>query len=482
MTMRIFDVISMCFRNLFRRRVRTMLTVTGVIIGTCAIIVTISLGVGMDQAQTAMLEQMMDLTVIDVYNYGGMNEKGQQLQKLDDATLKSFLGVKHVTAVTPIFDLWSGQFQISSDKYIYPGSMVGVYLDQLESFGYELKEGAFPTTEDGKQAVLFGEQAPYQFYNPKKPNDYRWPQPDENGVIPEPFVDVMNDKLLMTIMRQDQNGGMYSRSYNVGKATGSSSSNDDDEDDKDENKPTRKYEYKMSGKGILIGNYKDYYTMGAVFLDIEFAKELNTLYNKINDIRIDPSQDTGYNYAKVRVDDMNNVESVVDYIEALGYQTYSSEDYREPMRQQTMIIQIILGSLGGISLLVAALGIANTMIMSIYERTREIGVMKVLGCQLGNIRSLFLMEAGAIGLMGGVLGVGISYLASFILNNVLAGNLLGGMGFGYMGGDASVKISIIPLWLVGLGLSFALFVGLFSGFYPANRAVKISALEAIKHE
>lgn len=482
--MRIFDVISMCFRNLFRRRVRTMLTVMGVIIGTCAIIVTISLGVGMDEAQNAMLEDMMDLTVIEVYNYGGWSGDGQQL-KLDDKALADISKTEHVTAVTPIFDLWSGQIKLYSGKYEYQGGLVGVYLDQLADFGYTAKEGALPTELDGEKAMLFGEQAAYQFYNPKKPNDFRWPEPDEQGKIPDPFVDPLEDKFIMTIMRNDESGGgtvYYSRGgMSYAMTEGSSGSKKDDEEEKDSG-PTKKYEYRMKNTGVLLGNYKDYNTMSSVFIDIEFAQELNALYNKINSERPSKEEDRGYDYAKIRVDDMNNVGEVADYIKSLGYDTYSSDDIREPMRQQTMIIQIILGSLGGISLLVAALGIANTMVMSIYERTREIGVMKVLGCKLSNIRTLFLMEAGSIGFLGGVLGVGISYLGSFILNSVLAGSLMEGMGYGYMMGDSAVKISIIPLWLVGLGMSFALFVGLASGFYPANRAVKISALEAIKHE
>ncbi len=478
--MRIFDIISMCMRNLFRRRVRTMLTVSGVVIGTCAIIVTISLGVGMDAAQAAMLEEWMDLTVIEIYNYGGMDPSNPQQLKLDDQTLADISRVEHVTAVTPIFDLWSGQIKLYSGKYEYQGSMVGVYLDQLSNFGYETKDGNLPTEQDGKQALLFGEQAMYQFYNPKRPNDYRWPEPDANGVIPEPFVDPLNDRFIATVVRHDENSGGY-YSYGGGRSVTVMADENDNENDKKDDTPTRKYEYRMTNTGVLKGNYKDYYTMGYVFIDIEFAQELNALYNKVNDIKSNQNEDSGYNYAKVRVDDMNNVGEVADYIKALGYQTYSADDIREPMRQQTMIIQIILGSLGGISLLVAALGIANTMVMSIYERTREIGVMKVLGCKLSNIRSLFLLEAGSIGMIGGICGVGISYLASFILNNVLAGPMLSGMGMGYMG-DGTVKISIIPLWLVGLGFAFALFVGLFSGFYPANRAVKISALEAIKHE
>ena len=135
----------------------------------------------------------------------------------------------------------------------------------------------------------------------------------------------------------------------------------------------------------------------------------------------------------------------------------------------------------------------NIMLVSVTERTREIGVMKVLGCKLWYIRSMFLAESGAIGLLGGVVGVAISLAISAVLNNLTAIiGLLGGSidlsglssafgGFGGMGGMGG-KISIIPPWLILLALVFATLVGLVSGIAPAGRAVKISSLEAIRHD
>ncbi|MEG1181186.1 MAG: FtsX-like permease family protein, partial [Oscillospiraceae bacterium] len=108
--------------------------------------------------------------------------------------------------------------------------------------------------------------------------------------------------------------------------------------------------------------------------------------------------------------------------------------------------------------------IANTMLMSIFERTKEIGIFKVLGCSLPNIRGMFLTEAGLIGLCGGALGVTLSYALSYVINKLV------GMG----------EISLIPFWLAAFGLGFAVLVGMASGFYPARRAMKLSPLEAIR--
>ena len=117
--------------------------------------------------------------------------------------------------------------------------------------------------------------------------------------------------------------------------------------------------------------------------------------------------------------------------------------------------------------------IANTMMMSIYERTKEIGVMKVIGCSLGNIRQMFLLEAAFIGLGGGVIGNVLSFLMSAAINALVKGKEMG---------MTTGQISYIPLWLVLVSLGFAMLVGTAAGYFPARRAMKLSPLAAIRNE
>lgn len=114
-----------------------------------------------------------------------------------------------------------------------------------------------------------------------------------------------------------------------------------------------------------------------------------------------PYKEFCYSYAQVKVDELDQVNAVAEMIRGMGYEVETNAEYLETMKSQFAIVQAVLGGIGAVSLLVAAIGIANTMMMSIYERTKEIGVMKVLGCRLSNIRTMFLMEAAAIGLIGG---------------------------------------------------------------------------------
>ena len=113
------------------------------------------------------------------------------------------------------------------------------------------------------------------------------------------------------------------------------------------------------------------------------------------------------------------------------------------------------------------------MMMSIYERTKEIGVMKVIGCSLKNIKQMFLLEAAFIGFVGGVIGSVLSFLMSFVIN-FLTGN---GSAIGLDG-----NISYIPPWLVAAALTFAVLVGMTAGYFPAKRAMRLSPLAAIRNE
>lgn len=238
----------------------------------------------------------------------------------------------------------------------------------------------------------------------------------------------------------------------------------------------RAYEFKMTTAAVLERD-NDWQTVYSLMIDMDFAKEIINSYNRLNNVK--DAKELEFSQIKLWVDDINNVDAVETILSDLGYNTSSMASQRKSMQGELGVVQMVLGCLAAISLLVAAIGITNTMIMSIYERTREIGIMKVLGCFISNIRVVFLMEAGMIGLLGGAIGTVISYIISAVMNT------LGSDTFANMFGiytDGSSPISIIPIWLVLLALAFSTIIGLISGFYPANRAVKISALEAIKNE
>lgn len=171
----------------------------------------------------------------------------------------------------------------------------------------------------------------------------------------------------------------------------------------------------------------------------------------------------------MKVSDLNKVQEVQQQIKDMGYQASSLTDQLNTMKETTKMLRMVLGAIGAVSLIVAAIGITNTMVMAIYERTREIGIMKVIGASLRDIKLLFLTEAAFIGFAGGVLGIITSFLMSLIVNLVATK-------------QASEMTSSIPVWLYLSAVAFATVIGVLSGYLPAKRAMKLSALTAIKTE
>lgn len=176
-----------------------------------------------------------------------------------------------------------------------------------------------------------------------------------------------------------------------------------------------------------------------------------------------------YNSIYVRADRMESVEPIQKAIRDMGFEANSNTEWLKQTQEQMRTIQMALGGIGAVSLFVAAIGIANTMMMSIYERTKEIGVLKVLGCDLTDIHRTFLMEAGFIGLVGGCIGLLLSYGVSAIIN-------IAAKSSAYQG------ISYIPFWLALLAIVFSVVMGMVAGFFPAFRAMHLSPLAALRNE
>jgi putative ABC transport system permease protein len=189
---------------------------------------------------------------------------------------------------------------------------------------------------------------------------------------------------------------------------------------------------------------------------------------------------SGYNQVIVKVLDPNQALDIADQITQMGFQANSPQSFLQGINNTFLILQIIFGGVGAIALLVAAIGIANTMAMSILERTREIGLMKAVGATNRDILSIFLGEAAGIGFLGGVGGVVIGWLAAQAIN-VIAIIYLAGQASQQGGAPPSVAV-YTPVWLPIFALVFSTFIGMLSGLYPALRAATMIPVQALKYE
>ena len=442
------DLLRMCVQNLLRRKSRTFLTVLGVLIGCCSIVIMVSLGIGMKESQERTLAQMGDLTIITV----NAPQDGRGKAKLDEALIKRIKKLDGVEAVTPKQTLEVETAQLiagAGKRYVADWvTIVGLDTEAMEKMGYQIIEGGI---SDKSGEVIVGQFLAYSFRDTLRPEGYnmvdRWSGGwDENGKltnVPPPYLDPIKTPMTLEVV---QEGG-------------------------------KKISIPLTASGMTKEDYsKGSETSDGIMISLAEFKKLN---EKIQGSKKKPRP---YDSVMVKVTDINQVERVENDIKVMGYNTDSMESIRKPMEKEARQKQMMLGGLGAISLFVAALGITNTMIMSISERTREIGIMKSLGCYVGDIRMMFLSEAGAIGLLGGIIGCIISFVASVIINLVSLGlspdNLLPAL----LGGPDVSRVSIVPPWLLLFAVVFSVFIGLGSGYYPANKAVAIPALEAIKSE
>ncbi len=474
------DLVKMSVENLFRKKTRTILTVIGVIIGAASIVVMVSLGVGLNVAFMEQMGEMGSLHVINVHPQyehhvrevsqgGAAGRRGEQVAKLDAETVAKLNEIAGVQAVMKIL---RRHFKFRSGRYEAHVSLMGINPEVMGYFDLGLEKGRLLTVED-TNAVVFGGQVPMQFRDPRARTRSDGGMVMRGGVVavngefssdkPQPAVDVLADSIFMIFELHPHHSGMWEK---AGGATPG------------EAPPTPK-RIRVTGVGLLDTEGFSEFSWGA-FMNIDYLRRL--IADQERKLRTTGQSnrrrtEETYDQVRVKVEHIKDVEEVQDKIRAMGFNTHSILDIVKEMQNASRIVQAVLGGIGAIAFFVAALGIANTMIMSIYERTREIGIMKVLGCKLVDIRNLFLLESAMIGLFGGIIGLLLSVGLSYLLNTFLGPKMGGGMP-----GVGPTTISVIPLWLAASAVVFSTMVGLMSGYFPARRAVQISALEAIKTE
>ena len=451
----------MSLSSLWRRKLRTILTMLGVVVGTASIVVMISLGLGLQRASMKQIEQYGGLTTITVYSGdngyyyydGGMavSESGSDSNepvRINDSMIETLSQIEHVEIVSPVLSIyvkakqgvWEGDFNIR-----------GMSREALEKMNIKVAEGTLPTSDTELQ-LFYGNTVITNFYNAKT-QQYYW----ETGELPD--VDFMGTPMFVIFDTDAYWNYKYGGTDENGAPVAA---------------PKK---YVVPACGVMEGGPEDwgensYYALcdvNALKTQLKKAFKGKNIPGQPTNKIVKPYKELYYDEAYVRVDDMKNVTAVQEQIRALGLQPQSNVEWMEQVQEQSRSIQAALGGIGAVALFVAAIGIANTMMMSIYERTKEIGIMKVLGCDMAAIRNMFLTEAGFIGLIGGTAGLILSYGISAIINFV--------MKEGYY-----ADISYIPFYLAALALVFAVLIGMLAGLFPALRAMKLSPLAAIRNE
>jgi len=489
-----FDLFGLCVRSLIKRKLRTFLTLLGVIIGTASIILMMSLGLATEAQFAEMMDEMdADMTVITVQTArwgrptpGGGWEVPDHFPELNDFAIQSIEEIPGVIVASPIVQ---GGFYMRSGPYAawVSWDVLGIRPEALALMGYELSYGRF--MEEGDEfAVVFGSLSELHFFLPGSDEVRSWNlwEFDLDNYIP--LVDVLNDPIQMS----------YDQRIAPPPWRMFGMMDDDDDDDFFEDiddffRPITTFELDIVGVRESSGSMWDDMR---IYMDIAVLQELTWLREEaqrdqwqehgfFSPIR-EERQTESFDNAFVRVSSIDDTHRVAEIIEEMGFLTHYPGEFIDIQRRQQQNLRTLLIAIAAISLLVATINIANTMITSVTERTKEIGVMKVIGASIKDVRRLFLLEAVMIGVIGGIFGAGISLIGSYVMNNFDI-PFLEGLGppdmSGWWGMPAMAEdpvVSLITPWLLLLALGVAAGVGLIAGYFPARRATKLSALAAIR--
>ncbi len=416
----------LCYANMKQRGIRTWLTILGVVIGVISIVSLLSIGIGVKET---VLSEFMSNEQITQITVMGVNEGKRKDKMLTDERMKQFQELDHVTEVYPRLNVEGVSFY---KNYVGYGDIIGVPRKYLENV--TLQYGNLPDTKSLKPKIVMGQGALYMFYN------------ENTGAS---YIDTIEEKERKKIDLSGQN--IEVQFGYTDDAT----------------------KVKLPVTGMLNNNSYDMYC------DMDILKRYLKRIAVDGKIPGQPVNENGENYnewiysgAIVVVDDTQHVDEVLKKLQNMGFQTENDKEYLDTMKKTVNVIQVMLGGIGMIALVVAVIGIGNTMTTAVYDRINEIGILKVLGCDLDELMILFLLESGILGGLGGLIGIGCSFLLiRFVLNPVAVKML---------SLEAGTTLAVLPFWLVLAAFAFSVLLGLLAGFFPAKWAAKLKPIDAVR--
>lgn len=415
----------LCITNMKNRGIRTILTILGVVIGVISIVSLVAVGIG---AKQLILEDFDgdSLRKIEVM---GMEESHRKDKMITDDFLEEISNMEHVEVVYPVLTFGGVMFVDQYECYSEICGVPQVYLDSLV-----VKEGVLPSGDGWKPELVLGAGARDWFYDSKT---WRAVEEMEEGDKPD-FVGKRAEVILDMV---------------------------------DPDATTHRMK--------ICGMIDDEYDVN-VYCELE---NLKTFLKKNSGDTIigQPTNKDGEQYnewiytkAYVYVDEAEYVDSVIEKLNNRGFQTYNEKEYMDSMNRMLKIAQVVLAGIGMIALLVAVIGISNTMMTAVYDRIKEIGILKVLGCDPDEMLYLFLLESGILGAIGGMLGVFVSYLITGVGVNKIAVKV--------MQLEEGAKLAVIPWWLAITAVLFSVILGVVAGYFPAKWAAKLRPIQAMNKQ
>lgn len=487
--MSFLDILQLALRNLRQAKLRATLTTMGVIVGVAVIVTMVSFGLGLQRNMLSRFGALDLFNEIQVYGRSlsslvsnrsksntPRNENDrrdrrsridvQPTRALDDAAVAEIAKIPGVAYVEPSLMLFTyvranGNSQVESiagasvpnDSSRFKDFLAGEMISSANADEAVVKETFARDIGFEKPADAIGKTVEF-LTAPEEPAQPEQREPELPSFFGLPLEEELSEADKGTVVaRTFRIVGVLNAEVKEG-----------------------------AGQGGLRGLFPDariYIPLPAAHKwSIEHRGPMSqvTLALARQSGKLGQSETEGYDSAVVRVNDPVALTEVRKRITELGFGSFSIVDQLEQFRTVFLIIDSVLGLLGGISLLVASFGIANTMIMSILERTREIGIMKAIGAEDREIKLFFFVEAAVLGLSGGVIGVLAAWGIDAIANRLAYRFILKPQGASF------VDFFSLPLWLTAGAILFALLVSILAALYPAARAARIDPVRALRHD
>ena len=422
------DLIRIVLANLSRMKLRASLTAVGVLVGTTAIVTMVSLGVGMQQGISAqMMATFGSVTAIEVSPtaFGESGPFAPSAAEKTPLTPDLVEEIADIDGVDRVLPRVSFPAKLTLDGKETDVNITG--FDVEDPFDLKLEGGDWPANNRAKSLVAAA-----------KVGD-RLAQAEP---VSKDSVVVLGERAKLTMTRQTDFG-----------------------------EEEKKFRARTVGQLKSRSPYEDYNT---IYMPLGTASKLFEWQSGQTN-RLKREGYDGLRVLTTKVEDIPRVESI---LQDLGVGTFTAKALLDGLNSFFMVLQAILGAIGAVALIVASIGIINTMIMSIYERTREIGIMKAVGASNTDVMKIFLAEAGTIGILGGAAGVVFGWLTAKVLG-LITGFYMSQAG---AGADAQILSFVVPWWLAAFAMGFAAVIGVAAGIYPALRASRLNPLDALRHD
>ena len=456
--MKFYDVTDLAIRNLRESVFRNSLTTIGISVGVASLVAMLSLGIGLQQLASRRLQKsgLFDTVVAtsrrDLRNFREQREEGPspaESPALDEPARKKIEQIPGVVEAYPDIRFVT---EVRFDDKPHLTMVAGVpFSAKNNNDAFDGMQGSFFSSEAGAEVILqksFAEELLGIRSNPGT----------DNTSIAELAKPLLGRELTMRYAERTSSPS----SSSVGQSDSAAYS-----------VVSRQQALKIVGVTDLDPDSMRGTARARVFLPLKLARDLHVMQSNLRDTAA--SDSPGYTSLSVRVGNPNQVPAVEDAIKKMGFSAFSIVDATRSMRQFFAVLDGFLAIFGSLALAVASIGIVNTLVMAILERRREIGIMKALGASDADVRGLFFAEAGAMGLVGGAVGVtlglAIGRLINFGMNIYLQRQHF-----------PPAEIWSVPLWLVLSAIAFSIVVSLLSGLYPAARAAHLDPVQALRYE